>query len=136
MTLGWTGASSNRGSTPCVVGCVLVRRAGRFRLPPEGIANEISSHCKRQASSLLLKFYLSNSQLPSNASRRTHRFAPCAVTLGRMAFQDFVSTSVLSEVEKSVLIDVEPPFEHLLRDVGIEEGTIFAHRHCRINDRE
>ena len=53
-----------------------------------------------------------------------------------MASQDFVSTTVLSEVQQSALIDLEPAFEHLLRDVGLEEGTILALRHCRINDRE
>ena len=32
-----------------------VRRAARFRLPAQGVASEISSHCSRQDSSLLLK---------------------------------------------------------------------------------
>ena len=43
---------------------------------------------------------------------------------------------LLSEAEKISLINLEPAFEHLLRDVGLEESTILANRHCRINDRE
>ena len=34
------------------------------------------------------------------------------------------------------LVELEPAFEHLLRDVGLDESTIWALRHCRINDRE
>ena len=34
------------------------------------------------------------------------------------------------------MAELEPAFEHLLRDVGLDESTICALRHCRINDRE
>ena len=53
-----------------------------------------------------------------------------------MASQDFVSTVTLSDDQKASLMDLEPAFEHLLRDVGLEENTILALRHCRIKDRE
>ena len=33
-------------------------------------------------------------------------------------------------------VELEPAYEYLLRDVGLEESTIHALRHCRIKDRE
>ena len=48
-----------------------------------------------------------------------------------MASQDFVSSLVLTEAQVSSLVEIEPAFEHLLRDVGLEEETIRALRHCR-----
>ena len=36
----------------------------------------------------------------------------------------------------SSLVELEPAFEHLLRDVGLQEETMRALRHCRIVDRE
>ena len=53
-----------------------------------------------------------------------------------MASQDFVSTVNLSDDQKASLVDLEPAFEHLLRDVDLEENTILALRHCRIKNRE
>ena len=53
-----------------------------------------------------------------------------------MTSQDFVSTVALTDDQKASLMDLEPAFEHLLRDVGLEENTILALRHCRIKDRE
>ena len=87
--------------------CVPVRRAGRFRLPPEEVANEFfpmfTSRCHLFCSNFVEQFgtlfslAYSSSQLPSYA------FLP-----GHVASQDFISTNVLSEVEKSALIDLEP----------------------------
>ena len=34
------------------------------------------------------------------------------------------------------MIELDHALEHLLRDVGLEESTILALRHCRIKDRE
>ena len=53
-----------------------------------------------------------------------------------MASQDFTSSLTLTDAQKTSLTELEPAFEHLLRDVGLGEATILALRHCRINDRE
>ena len=53
-----------------------------------------------------------------------------------MASQDFTSSLTLTDAQKTSLVELEPAFEHLLRDVGLDESTIWALRHCRINDRE
>ena len=50
--------------------------------------------------------------------------------------QDFISSLTLTDAEKASLAELEPAFERLLRDVGLEESTVWALRHCRINDRE
>ena len=51
-----------------------------------------------------------------------------------MASQDFTSSLTLTDAQKTSLTELEPAFEHLLRDVGLDESTIWALRHCRIND--
>ena len=53
-----------------------------------------------------------------------------------MAAQDYTSTINLTDEQKTSLPKLEPAFEHLLRDVGVAEDTIYALRHCRIEDRE
>ena len=53
-----------------------------------------------------------------------------------MASQVYTSTLTLTDEQKSSLPQLEPAFEHLLRDVGLAEDTIYALRHCRIEDRE
>ena len=53
-----------------------------------------------------------------------------------MAAQDYTSTLYLTDEQKSSLPQLEPAFEHLIRDVGVAEDTIYALRHCRIEDRE
>ena len=46
------------------------------------------------------------------------------------------SSLTLTDAQKTSLVELEPAFEHLLRDVGLDESTIWALRHCRVNDRE
>ena len=92
------------------------------------MANEIASHCSRRSVNT------SAGATRNLLSPRLSHFPPHAVTLGLC--QDFVSSVLLSEAEKASLINLKPAFEHLLRDVGLEESTILANRHCRINDRE
>ena len=53
-----------------------------------------------------------------------------------MASQVYTSTLTLTDEQKSSLPQLEPAFEHLLRDVELAEDTIYALRHCRIKDRE
>ena len=53
-----------------------------------------------------------------------------------MASQVFTSSLTLTDAQVTSLVELEPAFEHLLRDVGLDESTIWALRHCRINDRE
>ena len=43
---------------------------------------------------------------------------------------------MLTEDQRSRAISLEPAFEHLLRDAGVDEATIWALRHAKINDRE
>ena len=50
--------------------------------------------------------------------------------------QSFQSRCVLTEAQKTSAVSLEPAFEHLLRDVGVDEATIWAFRHAKINDRE
>ena len=53
-----------------------------------------------------------------------------------MAAQKFESLVKLTEEQVGSLPSLEPAFEHLLRDTGLEESTIQAIRHCEIKDRE
>ena len=43
---------------------------------------------------------------------------------------------MLTEDQRSKAISLEPAFEHLLREVEVDEATIWALRHVRMNDRE
>ena len=54
----------------------------------------------------------------------------------QLVSQDFVSTVTQSDAQQSSLIELELAFQHLLRDVGLEESTILALHHCMIKDRE
>ena len=78
----------------------------------------------------------SESQLrpPSPAARRTRRLAQFHLDVWLLKTSYRPSHSQM--LRRHRLIDLEPAFEHLLRDVGVEESTILALRHCRINDRE
>ena len=96
-----------------------------------------SSTVHAEVSSRLLK--TSEHLLPDLVCRSHSLFSPLAafaVSTSIMASQDFISTVTLTDAQKSSLVELEPAFEHLLRDVGLEEGTIHALRHCRISDRE
>ena len=53
-----------------------------------------------------------------------------------MASQDFVSTIVLTEQQIAAADQLEPSFEHLLRDSKVDNSTILALRHCQITDRD
>ena len=53
-----------------------------------------------------------------------------------MTSQEFTSSLALTDAQKASLGELEPAFEHLLREVGLDESTICALRHCRINYRE
>ena len=50
--------------------------------------------------------------------------------------QSFQSKRALTDEQRARAIALEPAFEHLLREVGVDEATIWALRHARINDRE
>ena len=50
--------------------------------------------------------------------------------------QAFQSKRVLTDDQRARAITLEPAFEHLLREVGVDEATIWALRHSKINDRE
>ena len=109
------------------------RRGGTIRLPPEKVANEIFSHCsRREIVASLLKlhgnFFLT---LPLAV------FAVYAVfTAVIMTSQDFASTVTLSDDQKTALIDLEPAFEHLLRDVGLDERDDPRTSSFQVKDRE
>ena len=50
--------------------------------------------------------------------------------------QSFQSKRVLTDDQRSRAISLEPAFEHLLREVEVDEATIWALRHAEIDDRE
>ena len=52
------------------------------------------------------------------------------------AQKKFESLVKLTDEQTNGLPSLEPAFEHLLRDTGLEESTIQAIRHCEIKDRE
>ena len=52
------------------------------------------------------------------------------------SYHGFTSSLALTDAQKASLAELEPAFEHLLRDVGLDGSTMCAIRHCRINDRE
>ena len=89
-----------------------------------------SSTVHAEVSSRLLKKIQSFS-LP-DLVRRSHSIFLAARSIRSstsiVASQDFVSTVTLSDAQQPSPIELEPAFEHLLRDVGLEESTILAHR--------
>ena len=100
-------------------------------MPLEGVANKIVLRLRFEVSSRLLKLRAFTPVLFAFLSCSS-QFLPTSI----MASQDFVSSLVLTEAQVSSLVELEPAFEHLLRDVGLQEETIRALRHCRIGDRE
>ena len=122
---------SSGNSTP-VTPVVCSRKAcgrggGRFRLPPEKVANEIFSHCSRRE--IVASAQTSRQFLPHPSSRSLRSLRRIYAVI--MTSQDFAPTVTLSDDQNTALIDLEPAFEHLLRDVGLDESTILALRHCR-----
>ena len=59
--------------------------------------------------------------------------SPCS---SAVMSQKFVSILTLTEQQIADADQLEPSFEHLLRDAKVDNGTILALRHCEISDRE
>ena len=113
-----------------------------FHSPSEGVANETASLVHAMLMGLVsctAQICLSKSCI---VSPRALFARSCLLSRPRLSFvftvasQVFSSTLTLTDEQKSSLPQLEPAFEHLHRDVGLAEDTIYALRHCRIEDRE
>ena len=83
-----------------------------------------SSHASSVCPLLLRRFHIEQSP------------ATFAVPVQPVDEQSFQSKCVLTNRQKARAVSLEPAFEHLLREVGVDEVIIWALPHAKINDCE
>ena len=137
--------SDQKGAAPLrsLSGVFFFNACGKgFIRHPRGVANETTSLVHAMLIGLvscIAQICLSNFCIVSPRAlfaRSCPLSRPRLIFAVSMASQDYSSTLTLTDEQKSSLSQLEPAFEHLLRDVGLAEDTIYALRHCRIDDRE
>ena len=81
-----------------------------------------------------MQFFLARATFPTFSARRFLAVSVILRFIENMASQDFASLVTLTDQQLADAIQLEPSFEHLLRDAKVDNATILALRHCQMSD--